>query len=85
MIQIVVRDNGPGLPTEQRDKIFQPFVTTKHDGTGLGLALSRRVVEAHGGTIEVGQPAGCGAEFVLTMPIADVTDQEFPAVDAEED
>ncbi|MEX1028311.1 MAG: ATP-binding protein [Candidatus Paceibacterota bacterium] len=83
-LRIIVRDNGPGLPPKQRAKIFQPFITTKHDGTGLGLALTKRIVEAHHGTIEVGQPDGRGAEFVLTIPITDVMEQQSSALDAEE-
>lgn len=82
-LQIAVRDNGPGLPPEQQDNVFQPFVTTKHDGTGLGLALAKRVVETHHGTIELGPPNGKGAEFVVTIPLADEMDQESYALDGE--
>jgi len=80
-IQIAVQDNGPGISPDQRNEVFRPFVTTKHDGTGLGLALSKRVVEAHHGTIELGETDGKGAEFVLTIPIADEIDQD--SLDAE--
>lgn len=81
VIRISVRDNGPGIPPAQRDNIFRPFVTTKRKGTGLGLALSKRVVEAHHGTIELGEADGEGAEFVLTVPLADEMDQD--SLDAE--
>ncbi len=63
-----VRDNGPGIPAEERSRVFQPFHTTKEDGTGLGLAISRKVVEAHDGTIEVGAAPGGGTEFLISLP-----------------
>ncbi|HZR07124.1 MAG TPA: ATP-binding protein [Myxococcales bacterium] len=65
--EIVVRDTGPGIPTEMVGKIFQPFFTTKPTGTGLGLAVVRRIVEGHGGTIELGSPPG--AEFTVRLPL----------------
>ena len=63
-----VRDRGPGVPDDQRELIFQPFHTTRIRGTGLGLAVSRRIVELHGGTIEVEQNPGGGALFRVTIP-----------------
>lgn len=66
-VQVSVRDNGPGLTVEQRRRIFEPFYTTKVKGTGLGMAIARRIIEAHGGTLEVGT-AATGAEIVLTLP-----------------
>jgi signal transduction histidine kinase len=65
-LRVSVRDNGPGLTAEQRRLIFEPFYTTKARGMGLGMAIAKRIVEAHGGRIEVG--AGPGAEIVLTLP-----------------
>ena len=53
-LRVLVRDNGPGLDPEQRQKVFDPFFTTKAKGTGLGMAIARRIVEAHGGQIAVG-------------------------------
>jgi PAS domain S-box-containing protein len=67
-LRIAVRDNGPGLGAEQRQRIFEPFYTTKTKGTGLGMAIARRIVEAHGGLIAVGTPAGPGAEIQLLLP-----------------
>jgi PAS domain S-box-containing protein len=64
--RIAVRDNGPGFDPRCRDRLFQPFSTTKAHGTGLGLAIARRIVEAHGGRIGAG--AGPGAEIVLLLP-----------------
>jgi signal transduction histidine kinase len=68
-LSIRVCDNGPGLSPEQRRRIFEPFYTTKPTGTGLGMAIAQRVIEAHGGTIAVGdnndEP---GAEIIITLP-----------------
>jgi hypothetical protein len=66
-LRIVVRDNGPGLNAEQARRIFEPFFTTKTKGTGLGMAIARRIIEAHGGQIAVGSGTGRGAEIVITL------------------
>ena len=66
--EIVVRDNGPGLNPQQQRRIFEPFYTTKTQGTGLGMAISRRLIEAHGGRLAArAAPAG-GAEIVIILP-----------------
>ncbi|MDX1947929.1 MAG: protoglobin domain-containing protein [Pirellulaceae bacterium] len=67
---ISVADNGPGLSPDQRRRIFEPFYTTKPKGTGLGMAIAQRWIEAHGGTIEVG-PSTVGAEIILTLPLGE--------------
>ena len=68
-VEIAVADSGPGVPPELRDKIFEPFFTTKRDkGTGLGLALCRRIVAAHGGTLELDARVASGARFVIQLP-----------------
>ena len=67
-VQVAVRDNGPGLNAEQRQRIFDPFFTTKTKGTGLGMAIAKRIVEAHGGGIAVGPSSGPGAEILVTLP-----------------
>ena len=66
-----VLDHGPGIPEEERARIWSPFYTTKAQGTGLGLALSRKTIEAHGGSIELAPDEGRGAEFVITFPAAE--------------
>jgi PAS domain S-box-containing protein len=67
-LRISVIDNGPGLDAEQRRRIFEPFYTTKTKGTGLGMPISRRIVEAHGGQITVGEGGPPVAEIVLVLP-----------------
>jgi C4-dicarboxylate-specific signal transduction histidine kinase len=67
-VRVAVRDNGPGLNAEQRQRIFEPFFTTKTQGTGLGMAIALRIVEAHGGTLAVGEHRATGAEILLTLP-----------------
>ncbi len=67
-LQIAVSDNGPGIGPESRSKVFDPFFTTKAKGTGLGMAIAKRIVEAHGGRIAVGDGRGPGAVFLITLP-----------------
>lgn len=61
-------DNGPGFAPEARARVFDPFFTTKTKGTGLGMAFSRRLVEAHGGVIFLGESASGGAEVIVILP-----------------
>ncbi|MBK8504695.1 MAG: hypothetical protein IPL46_22300 [Saprospiraceae bacterium] len=70
-LQISISDNGPGVPQDIKDKIFQPFFTTKPagQGTGLGLSLSYDIIKAHGGTINLQSKEGDGSEFVIHLPI----------------
>lgn len=65
---IRVIDHGPGIAPDVRHRLFEPFYTTKPDGTGLGLFISRRTVEAHGGTLTVEDTPGGGATFVVRLP-----------------
>lgn len=67
-VRLSIQDNGPGLSVEQRLRIFEPFFTTKSKGTGLGMAIAKRIVEAHGGILEVGAGQGGGAEILITIP-----------------
>ena len=71
-VGIAIRDNGPGLTPSQRCNLFEPFFTTKSQGTGLGMAIAKRIVDAHGGAIEAGAGAGPGAgpgaTILITLP-----------------
>ena len=62
-------DNGPGIPESIREKILQPFFTTKEEGTGLGLSIAVRIVEEHGGWLDLISIEGEGATFVITLPV----------------
>jgi signal transduction histidine kinase len=70
VVEIVVRDNGPGIPAAVVDQIFEPFVTTKEPGkgTGLGLAVAARLIDAMGGTIRLESVEGKGTEFTIVLP-----------------
>ena len=67
-IQISLHDNGPGLTPEAKEKIFLPFYTTKTKGTGLDMAIARRIVEAHAGHIRIDEGSGQGTRTVITRP-----------------
>ena len=68
-VEISLSDTGHGLTSEQAQRIFQPFVTSKSDGIGLGLSICKSIVEAHGGEIEAQSEAGKGATFTVRLPI----------------
>ena len=68
LVRVAVEDDGAGIPTDARTRLFQPFYTTKPKGTGLGLAVAQRITHDHGGTIDVEDVAGHGARFVVTLP-----------------
>ncbi len=65
---VSIADQGPGMTPEVREKVFEPFFTTKHRGTGLGLPTARRVVERHGGTLDLECPPGGGTVATVTLP-----------------
>lgn len=69
-VSMQVSDTGPGIPPEIRDRIFEPYFTTRITGTGLGLALVDRIVTQNGGRIEVESEPGLGATFTLRLPMA---------------
>jgi len=74
VIRVVVADNGPGIPAHLRARIFEPYFTTKPTGvgTGVGLAVSLGIVEAHGGTLTVDCPPEGGAVFTMVLPAGDI-------------
>lgn len=67
---VTVTDSGAGVPAELAERVFEPFFTTRRDGSGLGLAASRAIAESHGGGLEL-RDAEHGAAFVLSLPLAD--------------
>ena len=71
-VAIHIRDNGPGIPAEQQETIFEPFFSTKGEGqgTGLGLSIVRNIVQQHGGAIEVASVSGEGTTFTVVLPAA---------------
>ena len=67
-LQLSVSDTGPGLSDETLERLFEPFMTTKQSGTGLGLTIVERIAEVHGGTVRAENVAGRGARFTLHLP-----------------
>src|SRR5204862_2093595 len=67
-VSLSISDTGTGIPAEILDRLFDPFFTTKPDGTGLGLAVSKKIIEDHGGKIEVQSTVGKGTTFVISFP-----------------
>jgi two-component system nitrogen regulation sensor histidine kinase NtrY len=70
LVRLVVTDNGPGVPTADREKLFMPYYSTKGRGSGLGLAIVRRIVAEHGGGIDVGDATPKGTVFTVELPAA---------------
>ena len=68
-VEIRVRDNGAGIPPEIKDKLFQPFFTTRSRGTGLGLAIVQKLVVTHNGRVTVGRSPQGGASFQIVFPV----------------
>ena len=69
-LRIAVQDSGPGVPEEVRRRLFRPFSTGKASGTGLGLAVARKLVEVHGGELDLVSGSGDGARFEIFLPSA---------------
>lgn len=74
-LALLVEDDGPGIPDARKEEVFQPFVTTKSRGTGLGLAVARQILRDHQGRMWVEDRPGGGARFLLAMWLADVADE----------
>ena len=70
MIELRVRDNGPGIPDRMMGRFFEPYVTTKPKGSGLGLAIVKKIVEEHGGVIWAENPPAGGAAIIICLPLA---------------
>jgi two-component system nitrogen regulation sensor histidine kinase NtrY len=68
VVRVVVADDGPGIPSEEREKLFLPYYSTKRRGSGLGLAIVRRIIAEHGGSIEVGDNTPSGTRFTIELP-----------------
>ena len=73
IVIVDVADNGPGVPADLTDRIFNPFFTTKTTGTGLGLAIVSKIVDAHDGRIDVSSSAEAGTRFRITVPMTNAT------------
>jgi signal transduction histidine kinase len=70
-IRVSIKDNGIGMPPEVKARIFEPFFTTKDvgKGTGLGLSIVFKIIEAHGGSIDINTAVNEGTEFIITLPV----------------
>ena len=80
---VVIRDNGCGIAEDKLAKIFNPFYTTKKNGTGLGMGIAKKVMDAHSGRIEVQSKPGTGTEFRLSIPLADAARTQNQAAQPE--
>ncbi len=76
-VKISVRDHGPGIPGETLPKIFNPFFTTKNEGSGLGLTTSQSIIKKHNGYIEVDSKVGSGTTFYIYLPVSDSTPEIY--------
>jgi signal transduction histidine kinase len=72
-LEITITDTGPGFDQRFLDKVFLPFFTTKLDGTGLGLAVSKDIVEQRGGSIRLDNQPGRGAKVTIRLPLSQIT------------
>jgi signal transduction histidine kinase len=74
MASISIHDEGEGIPDEVRAKIFDLYFTTKREGSGIGLAMTYRILQLHNGEVDVQSQPGAGTTFVLRLPIASPSD-----------
>ncbi len=72
-VELVVKDSGPGVPAAMRERLFEPYATSKPEGTGLGLAIAQRIAVEHGGDIAYSEAPGGGAMFTVSLPVAGPT------------
>jgi signal transduction histidine kinase len=75
-VKLTVKDNGPGIPSETRERAFEPFVTSKSGGSGLGLYLVREIVLAAGGSISLSSTDGRGTSVSVRWPTAERTPED---------
>jgi signal transduction histidine kinase len=85
MVSVLVHDSGPGIPLEIRDRVLEPFFTTKARGGGLGLPIARRTAELHGGTLTLDCPAGGGTVVTLALPLRPAVTQAHASAAAARD
>jgi len=78
LVRLKISDTGPGIPPALQEKIFQPFFSTKEEGTGLGLPIAARIIGEHGGWLTVDSPAGQGAAFTIQLPFRKVKNGYHP-------
>jgi signal transduction histidine kinase len=71
VVEIRMADTGPGVSAEDQKHLFEPFFTTRSEGTGLGLALCREIIEQHEGRLDLVTEEGSGATFRVVLPIAE--------------
>ena len=76
VLVVTLSDDGPGVPAGIAERIFDPFVTTRTDGVGLGLAIARRIIESHGGSLALAASGPVGASFVIRLPTIERTEEE---------
>jgi signal transduction histidine kinase len=75
-ISFSVQDSGPGIVPAQMERIFEPFITTKKNGMGMGLTICRMIIERHDGKLSVASDAGAGARFDITLPVEPAADPD---------
>ncbi len=78
-VELRLADNGPGVPEELREEIFNPFVTTKKTGVGLGLSIVSKIVDGHRGSIHVENAQGGGAVFTIFFPLKETIEPQATA------
>jgi signal transduction histidine kinase len=69
-VSVAIADEGSGIDPADLDRLFQPLYTTKPDGLGMGLAIARTIIDAHGGWLRASNNAGAGATFQFTLPVS---------------
>jgi signal transduction histidine kinase len=72
-----ISDNGPGIPDAIQSKIMEPFFTTKEEGTGLGLSIANRIVQEHGGRLDIQSTEGNGSTFIISMPVEESDNEQY--------